>query len=65
MTTVLGVDGARNGWVGVRWDATTATACFDETLAGLCRIAGPVAVVAIDMPIMLERHGSRACDTAV
>ncbi len=62
---VLGVDGTRRGWVGVRWDETTATPLFDATLAGLCQAAGPVAVVAVDMPIVLERDGRRGCDDAV
>lgn len=65
MTTVLGVDGARGGWVGVRWDGTTPTPCFDVSLAELCRAAGPVDVVAVDMPIGLEADGPRACDTEV
>lgn len=65
MTTVLGVDGARSGWVGVRWDGTTASPCFDRSLADLCRAAGPVEVVAVDMPIGLEPEGTRKCDSAV
>ncbi|MDE0801710.1 MAG: DUF429 domain-containing protein [Acidimicrobiales bacterium] len=65
MTTVLGVDGSRGGWVGVRWDGTTPTPCFEESLADLCRAAGPVDVVAVDMPIGLEARGPRACDTEV
>lgn len=66
---VLGVDGARHGWVGVVWDGTTATPVFDRTLSGLCDAAtarfGPPAVVSVDMPIELERAERRACDVAV
>lgn len=65
MTVVLGVDGARGGWVGVRWDGTTATPRFAESLADLCHEVGPVAIVAVDMPIGLESRDPRACDAAV
>lgn len=62
---VLGVDGARRGWVGVRWDGTEPEPLFAVTLAELCALAGPVGVVAVDMPIGLSRTGPRACDVAV
>ncbi len=65
MPIVLGVDGARGGWVGVRWDGTTTTALFASTLTELCEAAGPVAVVAVDMPIVLVSGGRRACDDEV
>ncbi|WP_436793780.1 DUF429 domain-containing protein [Actinospongicola halichondriae] len=65
MPIVLGVDGARGGWVGVRWDGTTTTPLFDLTLGGLCAQAGSVAVVAVDMPIVLTSDGRRACDDEV
>lgn len=64
-TIVLGVDGARHGWVGVTWDGTSTDAHFAPTLAGLCQRAGPVAVVAVDMPIVLQDEGPRACDDEV
>lgn len=60
---VLGVDGARRGWVGVVWDGHGVTPLLDTTLAGLCERAGDVRVVAVDMPIGLETHEPRRCDT--
>lgn len=59
---VLGVDGARGGWVGVRWDGRSLTCAFATTLAGLVEDASPVAVVAVDMPIQLEASATRACE---
>lgn len=63
--TVLGVDGARGGWVGVCWDGAAATPVYAVTLSDLCVACGPVDVVAVDMPIVLERHGPRRCDDEV
>src|SRR3546814_2687401 len=51
---VLGVDGARGGWVGVRWDGRSLACAFATTLAGLVEDASPVAVVGVDMPIQLQ-----------
>lgn len=65
MTTVVGVDGARGGWVGVWWDGATATPRFAESLAELCGAGDPAEVVAVDMPIALESTDARACDIAV
>lgn len=62
---VLGIDGTRGGWVGVRWDGAEVTLLHDRSLTGLCEQAGPVAVVAVDMPIGLERSDRRACDEEV
>lgn len=62
---VLGVDGARGGWVGVRWDGTTATPLFAATLRGLCLDAGTVAAVGVDMPIGLSMTARRRCDVEV
>jgi predicted RNase H-like nuclease len=59
---VLGVDGARGGWVGVRWDGRSLACTFATTLAGLVEDASPVAVVAVDMPIHLESAATRACE---
>jgi len=59
---VLGVDGARGGWVGVRWDGAAVTCSFAATLAGLVADAAPVSVVAVDMPIELEADGTRAAE---
>lgn len=64
--TVLGVDGARRGWVGVVWDGAAPVPCFAPTLEALCgraeADAGPIAAVAIDMPIELEHTDRRRCD---
>ena len=56
------MDGARGGWVGVRWDGTTPACLFAPTLDGLVAGAGDVAVVAVDMPIALVEHGTRAAE---
>lgn len=64
--TVLGVDGARRGWVGVVWDGASPVPCFAPTLEALCRQAASdtarIAVLAIDMPIELEPTDRRRCD---
>lgn len=59
---VLGVDGARGGWIGVRWDGTTAEPLFEASLADLIQTAGPVAAIAVDIPIGLADDGQRRCD---
>lgn len=59
---MLGVDGARGGWVGVRWDGAAPRCAFAPTLAGLVDEARPVGVVAVDMPIELEASATRACE---
>jgi len=62
MRRVLGVDGCRAGWVGVRWtggSAGNATVLVASDIGALVERAGEVAVVAIDIPIGLpanERH---------
>jgi predicted RNase H-like nuclease len=53
MGAVLGVDGCRGGWVGVRWDGATAEVLVRPTIAELVEAAGPVEAVAIDIPIGL------------
>lgn len=62
---MLGVDGARDGWVGVGWDGATPAPVFAPTLEQLCAGAGAVDVVAVDMPIGLTIDGPRPCDAAV
>lgn len=62
---VLGVDGARGGWVGVCWDGRDTEPRYAATLADLCVACGPVDVVAVDMPIVLAPDGPRACDLLV
>jgi predicted RNase H-like nuclease len=59
---VLGVDGARGGWVGVRWDGTELRCAFAPALTALVEGVWPVAVVAVDMPIELEVSATRACE---
>lgn len=59
---MLGVDGARGGWVGVRWDGVEPVCLFDASLEGLVAAAGPVSVVAVDMPIALVGEGTREAE---
>lgn len=61
---VIGVDGARNGWVGVVWDGAVAEPVFGTTLAEVCDRAGDVEAVAVDIPIGLTADGRRPCDEA-
>jgi len=62
MRAVLGVDGCRAGWVGVRWiggPGAAASVLVAADIGALVERAGEVAVVAIDIPIGLpaaERH---------
>lgn len=62
---VLGVDGARGGWVGVCWDGRRTEPSYAATLADLCVACGPVDAISVDMPIVLARTGTRACDDEV
>lgn len=62
---VLGIDGAAKGWVGVVWDGDRATPHFAHELRELCETVGPVAAVAVDIPIELASDGTRPCDVAV
>lgn len=62
---VLGVDGARGGWVGVRWDGAGLACLFDPSLEALVDAAGDVAVVAVDMPIALVASGTREAEDQV
>lgn len=62
MTRVLGVDGARGGWVGALVDGQTVTwlrlSSVDDVLAVDADVIG------VDMPIGLPRRGRRECDLA-
>lgn len=62
---VLGVDACKGGWVGVRLDRNSTSAYFapgiDELVAAT-EHGGPLAVVAIDIPIGLPDRGPRAAD---
>lgn len=62
---VLGIDGATKGWVGVVWDGRTVTTQFAPELRTVCDAAGPVAAIAVDMPIELGSDGPRPCDVEV
>jgi predicted RNase H-like nuclease len=55
---VLGVDGCRLGWVGVRWDGSTEV-LVEATIEDLVARAGDISAVAIDIPIGLPRDEPR------
>lgn len=62
---VLGVDACKTGWVGVALEGAGANAYFAKTIEGLLARAaacGPVAVVAVDMPIGLPDRETRQAD---
>jgi predicted RNase H-like nuclease len=62
---VLGVDGCRDGWVGVAPDADVLRAYVAPDLRGLLARAeqdGPVARVAVDIPVGLLDAGWRQAD---
>lgn len=61
MGAVLGVDGCKGGWVGVRWDDTT-TVLVAATIGELVSAAGPVDAVAIDIPIGLPTDVARVAE---
>ncbi len=62
---VLGVDACKAGWVGIalteQYSRAYLAGTIDE-LVGLADTDGPVAVVAIDMPIGLPDRGRRQAD---
>ena len=64
MTTsrVLGLDGCREGWVGVFYDGTTVSASVRPRIEDF-RDEG-VELVGVDMPIGLPSTGRRRCDEA-
>ncbi|MGH3902742.1 MAG: DUF429 domain-containing protein [Pseudonocardiaceae bacterium] len=62
---VLGVDACNAGWVGIALDRDRTSAYFEPAIDELVARAesdGPVAVVAIDMPIGLPDNGRRQAD---
>lgn len=62
---VLGVDACKTGWIGIVLSAAEAaahTATTIERLVAAATAAGPVEVVAIDMPIGLPDSGPRSAD---
>lgn len=64
MGAVLGVDGCKLGWVGVRWDGTTRV-LVAATIADLVDLAGPLDAVAIDIPIGLPVDAPRQAERLV
>jgi predicted RNase H-like nuclease len=62
MDTVLGVDACKSGWVGIAWSGGTVTPHFAPTIGELADAAGPLAVMAIDIPIGLPDRGRRLAD---
>ncbi len=62
MDTVLGVDACKTGWVGIALSAGRVTPHYAPTIAELVDAAGPVAVIAIDIPIGLSDQGPRQAD---
>jgi predicted RNase H-like nuclease len=60
---VLGVDACKQGWIGLQLgvDLTVRAHC-SSTIEGLVALAGPVSVVAIDIPIGLPELGARQAD---
>lgn len=59
---VLGVDGCRQGWLGIVAVDGHCEALFATRIAGLVTSAGPVEGVAIDIPIGLLDWGRRSAD---
>lgn len=60
---VLGVDGCRGGWIGVRWSEGGPTSVHvASTIGALVQEAGRVDVVAIDIPLALPEQGGRAAE---
>lgn len=60
---VLGVDGCKEGWVGIVLDdGGPPRAVCAASIAEVVALAGAVAVVAVDMPIGLPVAAARSCD---
>jgi predicted RNase H-like nuclease len=63
VSTVLGVDGWRNGWVGIELrDGRYVAAHVDETLRGLTGAAPGVLAIGVDIPLGLLDAEVRASD---
>jgi predicted RNase H-like nuclease len=65
VTCILGVDGARGGWVGAlaRIDDVSGVEVICVTFTSITQaLAVDADVVAVDMPIGLPRRGRRECD---
>ncbi len=65
---MLGVDACTGGWIGLAWGGGEQvwgyTAPTVAELVELCRADGPVAVVAVDIPIGLSDRAPRQADLA-
>jgi predicted RNase H-like nuclease len=64
-TRVLGVDACRRGWIAVAVEDGVTGAYFAgdiQALVALAEADGPLAVVAVDMPIGLPDRGHRQAD---
>lgn len=62
---VLGLAATRSGWVGAHLESTghgTPTALVGSTLEEIVHAAGPVTVVAVDVPVGLPDDSRRAAD---
>ena len=62
---ILGVDACRRGWIAVAAEETVTGTYFAEDIEALiarARADGPLAVVAVDMPIGLADQGRRQAD---
>lgn len=59
---VLGVDGCKRGWVGVRWDGDATHVLVAPTIAELVVAAGAVEVITIDIPIDLPVDAPRQAE---
>ena len=62
---VLGVDACRRGWIAVAADDAVTGAYFAadiQELVALAHADGPLAVIAVDMPIGLPDRGQRQAD---
>ena len=65
MTTVMGIDGAASGWLGVVLvDGVYARSDLRHTLRGLLWLAPEALVIAIDIPIGLPTGRFRPADKA-
>ncbi|CAM3339134.1 DUF429 domain-containing protein [Mycobacterium frederiksbergense] len=65
MSTVLGVDGWKNGWVGIELrDGRYVGAHVDETLRGLVAAAPDAVAIGVDIPLGLLDSEVRASDRA-
>jgi predicted RNase H-like nuclease len=62
MDTVLGVDACKTGWVGIAWTGDAVTPHYAPTIGELADAAGPLSVIAIDIPIGLPDRGFRRAD---